>query len=313
MSNYQFNYLENFKCSANNCKRTCCAGWEIFIDKKTIKQYKKFAKKDARFLSFVDYNEKKFILKEGKRCPFLNKTGLCDIITELGEDNICQVCTDHPRFRNFIGNRVETGLGFACEQAVKIVLDFDKEIFPVQVGKKRKDRFNSKQKLLLDRRKEVVQILYSKESNIDERLKKVCKYCNTDLRYLNARNFKNEFLSLERLDCSWTEKLEFAFNTDILDDNLSVESEWCLTQFAVNSVYRHSLEVQDETEFKVGVCLAVLLVDLAKKILLLKGVDRENLYNIVLEISLEAEYSKENVDKIRTAIMEKVPLFLDFE
>ena len=37
MSEYNFNYLKDFKCLADKCNRTCCAGWEILIDKKTLK------------------------------------------------------------------------------------------------------------------------------------------------------------------------------------------------------------------------------------------------------------------------------------
>lgn len=308
MSEYIFNYLKDFKCLADKCNRTCCAGWEILIDKKTLKKYKKFAKKDERFIKNVDFSNSKFILEKDMRCPFLNKTGLCDIISELGEKNICQVCTDHPRFRNFIGNRVETGLGFACEQAVKTVLDFNDKIFPIISGKPKKDRLNSLQKQILDKRNKVIEILYSKEESLTNKLKRLCAFCNTDIKYLSCENFKQELFALERLDESWTEKLELAFDNACSDSSMGLE--WNYTQFLVNSIYRHATDAEDILDFKVGVCLAVLSLDVVSKITKKQGGDKKTLFDTVLAFSVETEYSKENLNSLRTAIMNKVPLFL---
>ena len=308
MSEYIFNYLKDFKCLADKCNRTCCAGWEIFIDKKTIKKYKKFTKKDARFIKNVDFSNRKFILEKNLRCPFLNKTGLCDIISEFGENNICQVCTDHPRFRNFIGNRVETGLGFACEQAVKTVLDFNDKILPLSSGKPKKDRLTSLEKQILDKRNKVREILYSKEESLNTKIERVCTFCNTDIKYLSCENFKQELFALERLDDSWTEKLELAFDNACSDSSMCLE--WNYTQFLVNSIYRHASDAEDVLDFKVGVCLSLLSMDVVRKITNKQGGDKKNLFDNVLAYSVETEYSKENVTALRTAIMNKVPLFL---
>ena len=308
MSEYIFNYLKDFKCLADKCNRTCCAGWEIFIDKKTIKKYKKFAKKDERFIKNVDFSNRKFILEKNLRCPFLNKTGLCDIISEFGENNICQVCTDHPRFRNFIGNRVETGLGFACEQAVKTVLDFNDKISLLTSDKPKKDRLTSLEKQILDKRNKVIEILYSKEESLNTKIERVCTFCNTDIKYLSCENFKQELFALERLDDSWTEKLELAFDNACSDSSMCLE--WNYTQFLVNSIYRHASDAEDVLDFKVGVCLSLLSMDVVRKITNKQGGDKKNLFDNVLAYSVETEYSKENVTALRTAIMNKVPLFL---
>ena len=34
----------------------------------------------------------------------------------------CQICSDHPRFRNYWSDREEMGLGLACEEAARIIL-----------------------------------------------------------------------------------------------------------------------------------------------------------------------------------------------
>lgn len=40
-----------------------------------------------------------FHLDDRDRCV-LNQKNLCDIYIELGEDALCEICTQHPRFHN---------------------------------------------------------------------------------------------------------------------------------------------------------------------------------------------------------------------
>lgn len=41
-----------------------------------------------------------FRLNEKGYCHFLNKAGLCRLVLELGEDALCDICREHPRFTN---------------------------------------------------------------------------------------------------------------------------------------------------------------------------------------------------------------------
>ncbi len=34
-------YYQNFKCTADQCEDTCCAGWQIAIDRKSLVRYGK--------------------------------------------------------------------------------------------------------------------------------------------------------------------------------------------------------------------------------------------------------------------------------
>ncbi|MBP5581292.1 MAG: flagellin lysine-N-methylase, partial [Ruminococcus sp.] len=63
-----------------------------------------------------------FLLTEDERCPFLNAQGLCDIYTELGEENLCQICSDHPRYFEWFGTFKEGGIGLCCEAAARLIL-----------------------------------------------------------------------------------------------------------------------------------------------------------------------------------------------
>ena len=129
MKEYLLNYYPLFKCVADKCKHTCCAGWEMCIDKESLEKYKNEKSEFAKTLLYgINLKKSKFNVDKNKRCAFLNHNGLCDIIINLGENSLCQVCRDHPRFRSFFDDRTETGLGFCCEEATRIIFSFDGKI-----------------------------------------------------------------------------------------------------------------------------------------------------------------------------------------
>lgn len=63
-----------------------------------------------------------FRLTPDERCPFLLDDGLCRMIKHYGENMLCRICADHPRFRNYWSDRIELGLGLVCEEAARLIL-----------------------------------------------------------------------------------------------------------------------------------------------------------------------------------------------
>ena len=150
-------YYKQFKCIGEKCKHNCClAGWEIEIDDKTAEFYRSvsgdfgdklrdcidfgsFVKSNRQFISSDNDQPDKsecndtnnltnintcnhFILNKDGSCPFLNQHGLCDIIINLGEDKLCQICTEHPRYYEWFKGVKEAGVGLCCEEAGRIIL-----------------------------------------------------------------------------------------------------------------------------------------------------------------------------------------------
>ena len=118
-------YFPSFSCIAGACRHTCCAGWEIDIDEDTREYYRtvpgEIGKKLAENID--DSGEIPcFRMAEGMRCPFLNRDNLCELVLTLGEESLGQICSDHPRFRNFFSDRTEIGLGLTCEAAGRLIL-----------------------------------------------------------------------------------------------------------------------------------------------------------------------------------------------
>ena len=77
-------YYKNFKCIADKCPMTCCEGWAIVIDDKSLEKYVDCS--NSRYIcKHIDQNEKIF-LQNGSRCSFLNRSNLCDLYNNVGED-----------------------------------------------------------------------------------------------------------------------------------------------------------------------------------------------------------------------------------
>lgn len=119
------NYYKNFKCIADACEDTCCAGWEVVIDKEALITYKKVKGSFGERLResiVVDDGDKIFKLK-GNNCTFLNENKLCDIFTEIGEEGLCTVCKEFPRVTEEFGGLREIGLSLSCPEAARLILN----------------------------------------------------------------------------------------------------------------------------------------------------------------------------------------------
>ena len=76
-------YYKEFSCIAGACPDTCCAGWQIVMDDKSLKKYKRVKGTFRnRLHNDIDWKEKVFSQYE-KRCAFLNEDSLCDIYSEV--------------------------------------------------------------------------------------------------------------------------------------------------------------------------------------------------------------------------------------
>ena len=130
MNLYVPEYYPVFHCVASQCRHTCCAGWEIDIDDDSLARYERlpgeFGERMRRGISRDETPH--FIPTEGERCPLLNGDNLCELILHEGKGALCQICRDHPRFRNYFSARVEMGLGLVCEEAARVILSWPKPL-----------------------------------------------------------------------------------------------------------------------------------------------------------------------------------------
>ena len=125
---YAPEYYKNFKCIGGECPANCCIGWEIDIDEDTLRLYAdmggEIGEKIRASIETVG-DVPHFRLTEEERCPHLNDKNLCNIITECGENSVCEICREHPRYYNEYHDLKEIGVGLACPAAAKLILRND--------------------------------------------------------------------------------------------------------------------------------------------------------------------------------------------
>ena len=115
-------FYDSFHCIAGKCTDTCCVGWEIDIDDSSAKRYAKVKGEFGEKLR-KNIEDGHFKLLAGDRCPFLRQDGLCDMICNLGEESLCDICREHPRFVEVYGDIMERGIGLCCEEGVRLLLE----------------------------------------------------------------------------------------------------------------------------------------------------------------------------------------------
>ncbi len=170
-------YYNDFACIADKCPDTCCAGWAIVIDEKTLKSYKDMSGEAGEYVrDKVDFEEG--IYKRcGERCAFLNDCNLCDLIINQGEDKLCKTCTRYPRHFEEYGNLVEAALSMSCPVAAGLIIDNpDKDRFKIRVDETRNKGEKVDERLLntlLRIRKHIFAITGDRSKSIDQRMQEI--------------------------------------------------------------------------------------------------------------------------------------------
>ena len=109
-------YFDAFKCVADRCPDTCCAGWDVEIDDASAENYKNESGGLKQYFDrHLTTDEDGYIFSlENGRCPLLNENNLCRIQLEKGEAALCDTCRIFPRYFDDYGEIRETGLGSAA-------------------------------------------------------------------------------------------------------------------------------------------------------------------------------------------------------
>ena len=233
------NYYNQFKCIAEKCHHNCCIGWEIDIDEDTFEYYQEiggtFGKRLKKDITVT--NDYACFNLDGKgRCAFLNKDNLCDIILNLGENSLCQVCSDHPRFRNYYDNEVEIGLGLCCEEAGRIILG-QEEKFEIIVTDEDSD--NESVSDFLEFKRTILDNLQNDKYTFKKRISRLLKENSIEFSEKDFIDWIDFYLSLERLDDSWTNLL--CDMKTVIFNHIDIPEEYImvLEKLLIYFIYRH--------------------------------------------------------------------------
>ncbi len=298
MKIYAPDYYKDFSCIADKCKHSCCIGWEIDIDEDTLEYYSALSGEiGEKIRRGVDFENSCFCLCENDRCPMLNEKGLCEIIINAGERSLCQICHDHPRFRNFYSGREEIGLGLCCEAAAKLILDKKSKTKPVLRDEDSQgEDLCTEEREILDLRDEVFALLQNREENIEYRIEKILSLCEAKLPQKSEEEWAKIYLSLERLDESWGNVLENMGNGDFEHAVDETTTEQLLWYF----IYRHLSTALDDGCLKERAAFAVLSTKMV-----IAAAKQVGIYEAARLYSSEIEYSDENIDILLNALSTK--------
>ena len=285
-------YLRDFKCIADKCRHSCCIGWEIDVDSDSLEYYQSIEGEFGRRLKdniAIEQDCAHFTLGKDERCPFLNACGLCDIYTELGEEALCQICTDHPRFYNEIAGRLEMGVGLCCEAAAELVLCSDEpftlEVWEDDGEEQYSDPFEQQ---ILQERENLLSLVQSGASLVtlpDEIVK--MDWCAF-------------YSSLERLDPLWSEALFGWKNApqSVWEEPVA-QFDKELRNLICYFLYRHLPGAEDLTDLQARIQFAFLSYRVVRVLCALReNCTLADLLDIARMYSAEIEYSEENTDRI---------------
>lgn len=330
-------YYKKFSCIADRCTDSCCIGWEIDIDSESAERYKncggELGRRLSENISVSEDGTHSFILGENERCPFLNSRNLCDIYAELGEDALCNICADHPRFRSFFSDRTEVGLGLCCEAAAEIILS-RRGIFSFENPEKPSS--DSFENALLEIRREAFQIV-SEEGDVFGNLGRLLKFSEAaqlaldngeavsaesiydgEIPFLKGgRLSENAVEILEKMESispEWdnmlaeivSENYEMAFPESVCFD---INEE--LKQAAQYFIFRHFPEALDDGDvlskayFAAFGCAAIYVMEgvYFRKNGEISFTDRINAAKL---FSKQAEYSEENMEMFFDFVWDKL-------
>ncbi len=300
------NYYKDFKCNADKCRHSCCIGWEIDIDCDTLEFYKglKTPLGEKIMANISDEGKAHFILGEGERCPFLEKSGLCEIIRNMGDEATCDICREHPRFRTFYENFTETGLGLCCEEAARLILNFKEPFGLTLLEGDGEIELSEDEAEILSMRNDVISALTNRERPLSERFEKLSEMFGFSFDGILPEGLLPVYMSLERLDESWTECLrsiwEYKGKVSLIDEEeFSIPFE----QLSIYFIYRHFSNADRKSRekeicaFSVSACFIIgaMAEEKKKRTGNLTVSDIEELSRMY---SSEIEYSEENTEKL---------------
>lgn len=317
-------YCRDFKCLAGACSDSCCIGWEIDIDEKTAEYYMsvtgEFGEKLRSNIQKDDVYS--FILKN-ERCPFLNEENLCEIILRMGEDKLCHICDNHPRYYEWFKGVKEGGTGLCCEESARLILENGSAdgYYEVEVSDEESEEydeglynflFGARERILALLREENVSLLRVVSSILDyaDSIQDIIdNECYSEASEIIVKTVNvtgspdieamlDIFYKLEPIDESWKpfiEMIKARANGLVL--NLERYEKY-LRNIGIYFIWRYFMKGVFDGEIISKVRLSVISMALLSVIFCAEKAEFEECIILAKNYSKEAEYSEENLETI---------------
>ena len=288
-------YYKKFKCLADACRHSCCIGWEIDVDEDTLSFYDGV---EGDIGEIIRTGIEKcpdgahFKLCKGERCALLDERGLCRIISALGEGALCDICREHPRFYNTVGEHMECGIGAACEAAAALILA-EEDYVTLEYVEDVEDispitglDFDAQ-----SARETVFSLLCDRTFSLTARITHIIEQCAVPSP-VHGAPLCALLESLEYLDGHHREELLLLAARPVVTETWGEAHE----RFLAYLVYRHASTAQTGKEFSAFLCVSVLLTHLFDGLM-----HTHTPVESARIISEEMEYSEDNMQALLTA------------
>lgn len=196
-------YYNQFQCIAGECPATCCAGWQIVIDEKTLNRYRNCKTTlGNRLRNSIDWKSGTF-LQYDRRCAFLDENNLCDLYTEAGPDMLCRTCRRYPRHVEEFENEREISLSLSCPVAARLIMGRSEKVIFLSKEDLREEKEDENFDFFLysalqDSRSLMIQILQDREKGIGFRMAKILGLAHDIQNRIDARRIFDIENLLER-------------------------------------------------------------------------------------------------------------------
>lgn len=304
-------YYKNFKCIAGACPDSCCQGWEVDADTRSLEYYKTLTGDIRNRIDSVldkdEFGNTIFRLADRKRCPFLNDENLCDMHIAIGGEHTPYTCRMFPRFINDFGGTREMGISFSCPVASDMIwaqsepLSFDDELndLPPELNE-----IDAQTYFYLSKaRKKAFDIVQNRNYPIHQRLIHLLDFgveLQQDLEEYEQGSDDIEFFDVfrnpELINPEWTEKVDNArvkpVSNEIFNENI-----------ANYFVFRYFLTAVNDYDVLSKVKMAVIGV-------LIVTYFGEDSWTIHLW-SKETEHSQYNMDRYKKLLKDAKCLSVD--
>ncbi len=295
-------YYSDFRCIADRCRHSCCVGWEIDIDPDSRAFYRNVPGEFGERLTRViddDGECPHFRLTEDGRCSLFRADGLCELILALGEESLCQICADHPRFRNFYGGRTELGLGLCCGAAGQMILarSSPMRIIPHADDGDMSTLSREEAEFLACRDAALAQIA-DETLPLETREAALLSQGCASIPPCGMDTWREIYRSLERLDPAWDAILDTLTDPPPSDDAWEKPFSRLLEYF----LYRHLPAALDDGRYAARIAFCVLSTEVIRALFTQGEQTLDRLVELARLYSAEIEYDEENIEYLLDAL-----------
>ncbi|MBR5453552.1 MAG: flagellin lysine-N-methylase [Clostridia bacterium] len=295
MKLYAPEYYRDFTCIADRCRHSCCIGWEIDIDSNTYERYSALSSPYGKtIMESIDTGTESpfFKLAANDRCPHLSENGLCKIILSEGENLLCNICREHPRFYSDTARGKEVGLGMSCEEAARIILSSDGYLSITEIGEVDGDICSEYDGI--HAREKAYSILSDISVPYSDRLSRLYRELGISLDTADDEVWKDLLGELEYLDETHRELFSASYSSDI---STPAEAEEALERALAYFIYRHVSGAEDENDLRMALGFSFFCERLLAS--LIKSYPQTDITEHARLLSEELEYSSDNTEAIK--------------